>query len=171
MRSEGWANVQLSSKCAIQLAFDRCELNILSNLLSQYGVSVSIVRMLVDHANCANENDSRNHLHSELTAPSKLRKEAGNRDVEFEILKTLFASFTWVSLPPKEMPDSTIRPSMRSGISRRSGTRSKHEPQNYSIVMKRCVFWSSPLRGLRNLTRCGPFEMSCLVVCVLAIRF
>lgn len=59
--------------------------------------------MLVDHANCANENDTRNHLHSELTAPSKLRKYAGNWDVEFEILKALFASFTWVFLPPKEM--------------------------------------------------------------------
>ena len=90
-------------KYAIQLAFDRCELNVLSNLLSQFGVPAPIVRMLVDHANCANENDTRNYLHSELTAPSKLRKEAGNRDVEFEILKALFASFTWVSLPPKEM--------------------------------------------------------------------
>lgn len=90
-------------KRAIQLAFDRGELDTLSKLLSEYKVPASTIKMLTDCAEFASTNDTQNYLHSELNTPSKLRKEAGNRDVEFEILKALFASFMWVSIPPKNM--------------------------------------------------------------------
>lgn len=90
-------------KCAIQLKFDRQEIDSLPNLLAEYGVPAPKTKLLVEHAECAGEDETRSHLHSELRAPSKLRRDAGERDIEFEILKALFASFAWVSLPPKDM--------------------------------------------------------------------
>lgn len=90
-------------KCAIQLIFDRSDLRRLPALLAEYGVAERTISALVECAACADEDETRNHLHRELIQPSKLRKEVGDRDVEFEILKALFASFLWVSLPPKDM--------------------------------------------------------------------
>ncbi len=90
-------------KCAIQLLFDRGEIVDLPDLLSSFGVEPKIVAELAQCAIYATEEDTRNHLHTELDEPSKLRCEVGTREVDLEILKALFASFLWVSLPEREM--------------------------------------------------------------------
>lgn len=144
-------------KCAIQLAFDRGELDGLSHLLTQYGVPAPTVRMLVDYAECASESDTRNHLHSELSAPSKLRKEVGERDVEFEILKALFASFTWVSLPSKDMhrfydpafDDAKYRPSFWDEIQARAPKLFHRDEAVHLLVIERS--WAAQFTSLRSL--------------------
>lgn len=144
-------------KCAIQLAFDRGELDGLSHLLTQYGVPAPTVRMLVDYAECASESDTRNHLHSELSAPSKLRKEVGERDVEFEILKALFASFTWVSLPSKDMhrfydpafDDAKYRPSFWDEIQARAPKLFHRDEAVHLLVVERS--WAAQFTSLRSL--------------------
>ncbi len=87
----------------IQLAFDRVELATLPALLHSFGVEAYVIETLMRCATCATPTDTRTVLHAELEAPSKLRREVGDRDIRLEILKALFASFLWVSLPPRDM--------------------------------------------------------------------
>lgn len=90
-------------KSAIQLVFDRDELDRLPALLETFGVNPPIIDELTKNAVCASEAETRKHLHAELETPSKLRCEVGDRDVDIEILKALFASFLWVLLPERDM--------------------------------------------------------------------
>jgi DNA modification methylase len=90
-------------KRAIQLAFDRAEIETLPQLLRSFGVEVSVIEVLAHCAVCATVADTQAVLHAELDTPSKLRREVGERDVHLEILKALFASFLWVSLPARDM--------------------------------------------------------------------
>ena len=90
-------------KTAIQNLFDRDELDLLPALLESFGVQPVIGVELRRSAACASVDDSTCVVQNELNAPSKLRIEVGDRDVRLEILKALFASFLWVSLPKREM--------------------------------------------------------------------
>jgi len=90
-------------KCAIQLAFDRSEVDKLPDLLGSFDVEASILEELMRCANCATIDDTRKFLYVELESPSKLRITSCTRDIELEILQSLFASFLWVSLPQREM--------------------------------------------------------------------
>lgn len=90
-------------KRAIQRAFDGDELQSLPELLQSFGVGPTVSYELVRCASCASAAESRIALHLELDAPSKLRREVGDRNVRLEILKALFASFLWVSLSPRDM--------------------------------------------------------------------
>ncbi len=90
-------------KSAIQNLFDTGELDKLPNLLPSFGLNLRIVEKLVVCAKCATDDDTRTVLHAELELPSGLRRSASGRDIRLEILQTLFASFLWVSLQPREM--------------------------------------------------------------------
>ncbi|MCG2578084.1 site-specific DNA-methyltransferase [Dechloromonas sp. XY25] len=90
-------------KVAIQEIFDREELFGLSRLLDDFSIDTEVCETLAAAARCSCRNDTLEHLHLELKAPAKLRREVGERDVRTEILKALFASFLWGSLPQRDM--------------------------------------------------------------------
>jgi len=90
-------------KNAIQLLFDRNELERLPDLLKSFELDTPIIEILVNSATCATLADTRAVLYAELNTPSKLRSEVGERDVHLQILQALFASFLWVSLPPRDI--------------------------------------------------------------------
>jgi len=90
-------------KVAIQEVFDREDLFDLGRLLDEVGIDAGVSNALVATARCASREDTLKHLHLELNAPAKLRRDVGERDVRSEILKSLFASFAWGSLPQRDM--------------------------------------------------------------------
>ncbi len=90
-------------KSAIQRTFDRDEIKALPEMLHSFNIPPYIIDELAGYANCESRADTLKVIHEELNAPSKLRREMANRDIRLEILKTLFASFLWVSLPQRDM--------------------------------------------------------------------
>jgi hypothetical protein len=90
-------------KCAIQNLFDRAELSKLPELLDSFNVDPLLIQQLFDNAHCVSLLDTRLVVQAELTTPSKLRREVNGRTISVDILKTLFAAFLWVSLPPRDM--------------------------------------------------------------------
>lgn len=90
-------------KCSIQRAFDLHDRSPLVDVLTQRAIPVEVQRRLLQTFNPVDEKLTLEHLRSECKAPTKLRKEKGDREIEGEIIKAQFSSFLWVSLPEKEM--------------------------------------------------------------------
>jgi DNA modification methylase len=90
-------------KRLIQRAFDLRNPELLAVVLGERLVPEPVKSSLLRLFAPIDERSTLEHLANECKAPSKLRKEKGDRDIEREIIKALFSAFMWVSLPEREM--------------------------------------------------------------------
>ncbi len=90
-------------KQSIQRAFDYRDKDLFIKVLKDRGIDNAVVSVLEKAFVPIDEAVSLRGVVEECKSPSKLRKDRGDRDIENEILCSLFSSFLWVSLPSKEM--------------------------------------------------------------------
>lgn len=87
----------------IERAFDLRDQSLWLATLSEKGLEPLAIKKLTALFTPAPESTTLDFIRSECGAPSRLRKEVGDRDVAQEILSTLFAAFMWTSLSQREM--------------------------------------------------------------------
>lgn len=87
----------------IERGFDLSDVELVRRTLRRRGLPTKVASDLLRHFRPASEALTLEVIARECAAPSRLRKEAGDRDVEQEILCALFAAFIWTSLEPREM--------------------------------------------------------------------
>ncbi|MCA9680362.1 MAG: site-specific DNA-methyltransferase [Myxococcales bacterium] len=90
-------------KKAIQRAFDVADRALLEEVLNEKGVSAGDAAVLMKQFDPTPAERTVAILREECEAPTKLRREVGERNIRREILSALFAAFVWVSLPEREM--------------------------------------------------------------------
>lgn len=89
-------------KRAIQCAFDNGDKKGFIKYLKSMNLELNIIRFLSEFFNCVTESETILHIQEECKHPKKLRKDSGKRDVQSDILKSLFTSFIWSYLPEKQ---------------------------------------------------------------------
>jgi DNA modification methylase len=90
-------------KRIVQSSLDSANPDPIRDLLGARGISGGIQRELMNLCRPVTAEQTLFALHQELSKPGKLRKEVGERDIEREILESLFASFLFEALPTEEM--------------------------------------------------------------------
>ncbi len=90
-------------KRAIQRAFDLRDASLLEKVLREREVPKNTAEILRGKFLPVGPSTTVAHLLSECVAPSKLRREKGDRDIKAEILKAQFSAFMWCTLPEREL--------------------------------------------------------------------
>ncbi len=90
-------------KQRIQRAFDYADRDEFEFELASSGISSDLREELIGLFEPFAEQDTIRAMQAECSAPSRLRREVGDRDICGEILKAQFSAFVWVSLPEREM--------------------------------------------------------------------
>ncbi len=80
-------------KTAIQLAFDRSDKAAVETVLAARGFPSAVVRRLQAAFEPVTENDTLARFRAEVSEPSKLRREKGERPVDREILLAAFSAY------------------------------------------------------------------------------
>jgi len=90
-------------KRTIQHAFDHRDSSFLEKVLRERKAPTKAAEILRGKFLPVDPSTTIAHLRSECLAPSKLRREMGDRDIKTEILKAHFSAFMWSTLPEREL--------------------------------------------------------------------